>query len=159
MEKKIIINQQENYIEYESNGDRNKTLSVKECLNKIRPNLKDVISNFKESDTLKIRLAIPNNFISSIDNDEERVMHANSDNIETMINDEADEVIKELFDSLKSRYQNNLQWMEGSEFVFDYVHLWCYKYHKVNLNHGRSYIDFTDWIKAKKQQKISLIKR
>ena len=108
---------------------------------------------------MKIRLAIPNNFISSIDNDEERVMHANSDNIETMINDEADEVIKELFDSLKSRYQNNLQWMEGSEFVFDYVHLWYYKYHKVNLNHGRSYIDFTDWIKAKKQQKISLIKR
>ena len=58
---------------------------------------------------MKIRLAIPNNFISSIDNDEERVMHANSDNIETMINDEADEVIKELFDSLKSRYENNLE--------------------------------------------------
>ena len=29
-----------NYIEYESNGDRNKTLSVEECLNKIRPCLK-----------------------------------------------------------------------------------------------------------------------
>ena len=153
------MNQQENYIEYESNGDRNKTLSVKECLNKIIPNLKDVKSNFKESDTLKIRLAIPNNFISSIDNDEERVMHANSDNIETMINDEADEVIKELFDSLKNRYQNNLQWMEGSEFVFDYVHLLYYKYHNVNLNRGRSYIDFTEWIKTKKQQKISSIKR
>ena len=35
-----------------------------------------------------------NNFISSIDNDEERVMHLQSDNIEIMINDEADEVIK-----------------------------------------------------------------
>ena len=32
--------------------------------------------------------------ISFIDNDEENVMHLKSDNIETMINDEADEVIK-----------------------------------------------------------------
>ena len=31
-------------------------------------------------------------------------MHSESHNIEIMINDEADEVIKKLFDSLKSRY-------------------------------------------------------
>ena len=31
---------------------------------------------------------------SSIDNDEERVMHSKSDNMKIMINDEADEVIK-----------------------------------------------------------------
>ena len=36
-----------------------------------------------------------------MDNDEERVMHWKSDNVEIMISDEADEVIKELFDSLK----------------------------------------------------------
>ena len=30
-----------NYIEYESNGDRNKTLSIEEYLNKIGPYLKD----------------------------------------------------------------------------------------------------------------------
>ena len=35
-------------------------------------------------------------------------MHSKSDNIETMISDEADKVIKELHDSLKSKYQNNL---------------------------------------------------
>ena len=39
-------------------------------------------------------------------------MHSKSDNIEIMINDEADEVIKELFDSLKNRYQNNLESMK-----------------------------------------------
>ena len=44
-------------------------------------------------------------------------MHSQSDNIEIMINDEADKVIKELFDSLKNRYQNNLESMEGSEFA------------------------------------------
>ena len=30
------------------------------------------------------------------------------------MNDEADEVIKELFDSFKNRYQNNLESMKGS---------------------------------------------
>ena len=40
-----------------------------------------------------------------------------------MINDKADEVMKELFDSLKNRYQNNLESIKDSEFVFDYVHL------------------------------------
>ena len=34
----------------------------------------------------------------------DRVMHSKRDKIEIMINDEADEVIKELFDSLKNRY-------------------------------------------------------
>ena len=34
----------------------------------------------------------------------ERVIHSKRDKIEIMINDEADEVIKELFDSLKNRY-------------------------------------------------------
>ena len=38
-----------------------------------------------------------------------------------MINDEADEVIKELFDSLKSRYQNNLESIKSIVFVFDYL--------------------------------------
>ena len=33
-------------------------------------------------------------------------MHSKSYSIEIMINDETDEVIKELFDSLKTRYQN-----------------------------------------------------
>ena len=104
-----------NYIEYESNSDRNKTLSVEEYLNNIRPYLKDIINNLKKSDMWKIQLTIGNNFISSIDNDEERAVHSKSDNIEIMINDEADEVIKELSDSLKNRYQINLESMKGSE--------------------------------------------
>ena len=50
-------------------------------------------------------------------------MHSKSNNIEIAINDKADEVIKELFDSLKNRYQNNLESMKGSVFDFNYVHL------------------------------------
>ena len=44
-----------------------------------------------------------------------------SDNLEIMINNEADEVTKELPHSFKNRYQNNSESMKGSEFVFDYV--------------------------------------
>ena len=63
-----------------------------------------------------------NNVFSSEDNDdEERVMHSKSDNLKIMICDEASEVIKKLSDSIKNRYQNNLQSMRGTGFVFDYV--------------------------------------
>ena len=53
------------------------------------------------------------------------VMLSKSNNIEIMINNEADEVIKELFDSPKNRYQNTLKSMKGSEFVFNYVQNRC----------------------------------
>ena len=57
-------------------------------------------------------------FISSIDNDEECVMHSKSDSVEIMINDEADEVMKKLFDSLKNRDPNSFDSMKDSEYVF-----------------------------------------
>ena len=75
-------------------------------------------------------MAIPNNFIFFIDDDEECVMYSKSDNVEIMINDEAEEDIKES--------------SKGSKFVFDYVDLLYYKCHKSNLNRGRSYIDSQD---------------
>ena len=77
-------------------------------------------------------------------------MHSKMDNIEIMINDEADNVIKEFFNSLKNRYQNDLKSMKVSEFVFDYVHLLYHKCHKTNPNRGGSYIGSPDWMKNKK---------
>ena len=46
------------YMEYERNGDKNKTLSVKKYHNKARLHLKDIINNLKKSGTWKIRLII-----------------------------------------------------------------------------------------------------
>ena len=61
-------------------------------------------------------------------------MHLKSDNIEIMINDEADKVIEELLDSLKNRYQNNLKSMKGSESVFDYVmNIWMIGKNSIKL--------------------------
>ena len=51
-------------------------------------------------------------------------MHSKSDNIEIMTNDKANEVIKELFESLLSRYQIGLETtMESSDFILDCVNL------------------------------------
>ena len=142
--EKININQyrvnnywSNNYNKCERNGDRNKTLSVEKYLNKIWPYLKDIINNLQKSDILKIHLTIANNFIS-IDNDEQRVMHSKSNNIEIMMNDEACKVIKELFDSLEYRFQKNLESVKGSEFAFDYVQLLYYKCRKINPDCGGS---------------------
>ena len=58
-----------------------------------------------------------------------------------------------IFDSLKNRYQNNLESVEGSEFVFDYILLLhCYK---INCNRGRSYTDSPAWIKKQKSNSIN----
>ena len=69
-----------------------------------------------------------------------------------MSNDEADGVIKKLFDLLENRYLTNLESMKSNDFVFNFVHLLYYKYHKINPKRGESYIDSPDWIKLKKQQ-------
>ena len=50
-------------------------------------------------------------------------MDSKSDNIKIMINDEPNEVIKQLFVSLKNRYQIFLGSMKGSELLLDRVHL------------------------------------
>ena len=113
-----------NYIQYKSNSDKNRILSVEEYLDKIKPYLKDIINDLRKSDERKIQLTIIINFIfSNDDKDEQRVMHSKSGNIEIMTSDDADEVTKKLYDSLKNKYQTNLQSMRGSEFVFHYVQL------------------------------------
>ena len=62
---RVRIFSSNNYIEYESKGDRNTTLSVEKYLIKARPYSKDIINNLKNSDTWKIQLTIEFNFVSS----------------------------------------------------------------------------------------------
>ena len=65
-----------NYIEYESNGDNHKTLLMKEYFDQIKPYLKDIIIDLKKPDTWKIQSTIAINFISFKDHDEERVIYS-----------------------------------------------------------------------------------
>ena len=90
-------------------SDRNKILWTEEYLNKIRPYLKDIISDLKKSDTWKIQLTIAINFISSKEKNEKHVMHSKSDNMAFMTYDNANDVADELFESLPSREQISLE--------------------------------------------------
>ena len=71
-----------NYIKYKSTGDRNKNLSVKEYLNKIKPYLRDIKINI--------------DFISLKDFEEECLMESKSNNIEFMYHDNANEVADDI---------------------------------------------------------------
>ena len=98
--KKTVSVFSNNYIQYESMGDKGKNLSMKEYIDVIRPYLSEIINNHKTQgrwkihlgNTItehktqgewKINLTMTINFISSKeDSDETHTMHAKSDNIE-----------------------------------------------------------------------------
>ena len=158
-----------NYTEYESKGDKDKNLSLKEYLYMIIPYLRDIINTHKTSMNLrvhsrdevinyetqfgewKIQLTMLINFISSKDSRETRGMHTNSDNIEIMMGSETDDIIDELFESLLQKYQEGLgESMRGSEFIFDSVYLLYYHLQRISLKRGGSYVDPLKWLKDKK---------
>ena len=67
-----------NYIEYESNGDKDKNLLIEKYVSKIKPYLKDTITDLQKSDTRKIQLTILINFIPSKDTNEKLTIHSES---------------------------------------------------------------------------------
>ena len=77
--------------------------AVKEQINEIKPQLRDIIVNLQKSDTLKSKLTKASIFNSSKD-------------------------VDELFESLLSRYQISLETcMRRSDFIFDSVQFLYYK--------------------------------
>ena len=68
-----------------------------------------------------------------------------------MMGNKIDDVIKELFESFKKRYQEGLETkMKESQFVFESFDLLYYSLYKISLNRGGSYIDSPEWLKNKK---------
>ena len=147
--KETVSDFNNNYIEYESIGDKDKALLLKDYLDVIRPYLSHMINNHKNQGEWKthlgntitdykiqgeweIHLKIAINFISSKDSDETCTMHTESNNIEIIMGSETDEIIEEFFASLLQRSQEGLEEsMKGSEFIFD----------RVGVNGGGSCID------------------
>ena len=83
-----------NYIKYESNGNKGKTLSIEEYFDEIRPNLNNLIDSCRTQGEWKVQLIMRINFFSSKDSEEIRT------SIETMIGYETDETVEDLSDSL-----------------------------------------------------------
>ena len=115
-----------NYIQYESKGDKGKNLSIKNRLNMIKPYLNDIINDHKtqgkwrihsgnkiiehkSQSEWKIQLTMAINFISSKDSDETRTMHKKSNNIEIMMGSETDEITEELFESFFAKISRRVR--------------------------------------------------
>ena len=137
--KPIITNSifNNNYIQYENKGNKDKILTTNKYLDMIKPYFSDIINDHKtQGDSrihlgntiikhktqgeCKIHLTMAISFISSKeDSDETRTMRTKSYNIEIMMGSETDEIIEELFKYLLERYQEGLEEsMRGSEFYF-----------------------------------------
>ena len=153
-----------NYVQYGSMGGwrvktKTKSLSDKKYLTRIKPCLSDIIINYKTQGTWriyscnekiehktqsewKIQLTMAINFISSkLDSDETRIMHPKSENIEIIMGSETEEVIEELFKSLRQKYQKKKKKrkekeksMKGSHFIFDVVNALHHKLNEVSLS-------------------------
>ena len=129
-----------NYIEYESKGSKDKTLPIKEYFDIIRPYLSDIINDhktqgewkvfsgntliyYKSQGEWKIQLTVEINFICSKDSD--GTIHTKNNNIEIMIGNETDEISRELFVSLLQRYQEELEESIRESEFFLIVYIYC----------------------------------
>ena len=126
-------------------------LALYEYFNVIKPYLKDMIDDYKSKGEWKTQLQMRMIFVSFIDKNETRNMYTKSDNITIMSGTEPEDVINELFNTFRKRYQEELETkMKGSSFIFEHIDLLEHHLHKMSLNRGSSYIDSPTWIKNKK---------
>ena len=139
-----------NYIQYESKGD--KILTLKEYLDLIEKYLRKLINYYKNKGEWKVQLIAEISFISlKPGSDETRIMHMRSDNEEFTNGSDTDEIIEALFESFLQKYEENLQnKMRGLDFEFDGSNFLYYDFNKISINRGGSYTDSPQWLKNKK---------
>ena len=144
----------DDYIEYESNGDKDKELSIEGYLNVISPYLSSLIDDHK--DEWKIQLAMEVSFVSTVkdsnkDSNEPFTIHIHRENSSIFIGYEIGNIIGELFKSLLEKYQIGLKKkMKRSDLGFDSADALYYKLNKTSLNRDGSYIDSPKCLKDKK---------
>ena len=117
----------ESYKYYESRGDKDNKLSVKQYLYKIMPYLSDFINEHKaienNSSEWKIQVNMHVNFISSNDTGEVRTIFVLSNNEEIRLGNETDDIVKIRINSFLNNYQKEeLILINGSNFLF-YIYI------------------------------------
>ena len=105
---------------------------------------------YKARNEWKIQLSMRIIFVSFTYANKTREMHAKSDNIAVMRGAETEDVINELFNIFRKRYQEGLEAnMGGSSFTFERIDLLEYHLHKISLHRGSSYTESPEWLKNK----------
>ena len=109
-----------------------------------------MIDDHKAKGEWKIQLTMRIIFVSFTDANETREIHTKRDNVTIMRGAETEDIINELFNTFRKRYQEGLETkMKGSSFTFERIDLLEYHLHKISLNRGSSYINSPEWIKNK----------
>ena len=86
-------------------------------------------------------------FVSSNDTGEIRNIFVSSDNEEISLGNEMDDIVKRLINSFLNNYQKEeIILRNGSNFVFESVHLLSYDIHKTSLKRGNSYVKSCEWL-------------
>ena len=103
--------------------------------------MRKIIINLQNSNARKIQFTIAINFSSLEDAEEEHVMHSSSGNIKFTPYSDANNEFDKPFNSLPSRYQENLEIsMKRSNLIFESVQLMYCKCHKVTFIRSGSWI-------------------
>ena len=156
-----------NYIKYNSKGDRYENLSTEEYLKTIRPYLRDLIndhkptteSNIEENeedeendsdadlDEWKIQQIMQNSCISTRNFEETRTIYSASKPVEIFMGSDTEDVIDTLFNTILQRFQQAQETSndKGSEFIPESVELLYYYFQKINIRRAESYIMSPDW--------------
>ena len=143
-----------NYKYYESRGDKQKRLSMKQYLNMITQYLYDLINDHRIVRRVwKIQINMHVNFVTSKDTGETGTIYVWSDNVNIMRVSDTYDVIKEISKSFLHNYQEKLKIIKGSDFVFESVKLMDYKLHRVRFKRGGSYIKSPKWLEKKDNNK------
>ena len=96
----------DHYKYYESKGDKEKRLSVRQYLKKITPDLYDLINDNRIARRVwKIQISMHINSISSKVNGQTHTIYVWSDNINITQDSDTDDIIRELFRSFLRNYE------------------------------------------------------
>ena len=151
-----------NYIKYISEGDKDEKLSLRENLNIIRPDLRDLINRQKPIERLnnnnndrgewKIMLRMYIKCISTKPFNETRTMHPESKQVEFYIGSDTENVINTLFNTLLQNVQRIQEILNerGSKFLPDSVELLECELRKIDTIRAESNIVSPNWIANKK---------
>ena len=139
------------YVKYESNGKKDRSLSITLYFLKVEPFLYDLTDFYQTVGEWKIQLSMQVNFIADNYDKKGLILHTKSDNVEIMRGIDTKTIVTKLYDTLKQRYQEGLETkMDASNCIFDGVVLLEYHFHKVSLKRGSSYIPSPNWLINKK---------
>ena len=126
------------YVKHHVSGDN--TSSMGQYFNKIWYYLHNLVNNYKKKGEWKVQLSMHVIFSNIISANKTDILHTKSDNVEILKGYDTNTIINELKNSLVSRYQEGLEHkLNGSNYVFDHIHLLEIHLNKISINRGSTY--------------------